>query len=277
MTPFLLTACASLGPSPMPTGYTHLTKKYKAVPGPEPVIEHYADIMGAQNALPAPEDMMITNASGIIVVDEMVDDSAWNYAANGLIEKMLRSYDLMGRSIYLAPPLMDDDAGTIMGNALAQSLMDNNVMLAGAPMETPLHLYHSTFVPDLIEGATIMVTISLQEGAQTVAEHTGTYILRGNGLIAADDGGMSMMSTPRAVPASSLIDTSIHTTNGMPTGEMPMPVIAPITQGAPVTIQTMPLQQGYISAPLYEDAPQDIGRNMGGASDAPIMIAPRRF
>ena len=104
--PLFLTACHSdLGPFPMPSGYAHHGKEYKAQDGPEPVLKKIQHMRVAQSTNQTSDAVsadMVMNTDAVMVVPV---GAGWDDAARDLVMRMIDNFGKPVEPVYVQPAL----------------------------------------------------------------------------------------------------------------------------------------------------------------------------
>lgn len=194
--PFIITGChKDFGPFAMPTGFKHHQDKYKAPDGPEPVIVKTLHESGVRDVIPHQDDMAVTNAGNIEYVTMPVEfeKQNWGVAVTDVVDRLARSYDFNGKSVYVMMPDSADPNEVAVYEYLALELPLQNLNI-GAADTSPLTLFYDYHMSpaenDLNNVNQMTLTVTLQENTKIVAEHSSHFIYDGS-LLKIDDTGAS--------------------------------------------------------------------------------------
>lgn len=176
--PLFLAACHSdFGPFPMPSGYTHHDKLYKAPPGPEPVLKkiEHSHIAPAEDEVKtecAPCGPM-AQADMIVAVPASGD---FDHAAQDLITRLVNDFGRPAEPVYLRPA-SPDGMEMSLEKALRTAMADKGFTIAPAPGLGPFTLNYAISALGMGDGSRTMVTVSLTGADGVIQEVSGIYAL----------------------------------------------------------------------------------------------------
>jgi len=211
--PFFLTACHSdMGPFPMPSGYAHHDKQYKAAPGPEPIfkkIEHMkmpqsipsthtdrqAPVAITQEPFTTTEPMSVTAS----------DNSDWDYAANDLIRRLIDGFGQPTEPVYLQRADNASEKDMNIEQALHRTMTSHGINITPAPGLAAFTLDYEAHALEIGDGSRIMISVALTRKGTQLAGESGIYSLGDTppkipAMVAPHEYGGSNMSSNAPLP-----------------------------------------------------------------------------
>lgn len=197
--PLFLAACHSdFGPYPMPSGYIHHDKLYKAPPGPEPVLKKIEHGHIEPAAKPGCEPCAMPQAQAEPVM-AVAPDEAYSHAAHDLMTRLVNDFGQPAEPVYLRPAT-DAPHEMHLEKALRAAMAEKGMTVAPAPGLGPFTLNYNVSSLSVGDGSRTMVAVTLTDTNGVVQEVSGIYSL-GMPVAAAPAPIVLMEEEPVSEPA----------------------------------------------------------------------------